>query len=510
MLVRLAESGYACAHMSSSSYEAVPARWKAEVLAGLAIALLAGCSSESDSKATENATASSSSGNATTSPSGNGSETSASGTSSTSAGANGTGGSGSTAAGSTAAGFTTSGATTSAPTGSGNGTSGGGDETTGGNASNTGVGGAATTTLGSTSTSAATGGAGGVTSPSGGGGGTVEVPFILGADISSVQESNAVFVDTDDQTKSIFELLKNHGFNYIRLKTFVEPSAAYGYASTENGCAGLSEAYGDRDHVVEFGQQIKAAGMGFLLDFHYSDVWADPGNQIIPEAWRGAANIAELADYVREYTADVLTHAVDAGARPDMVQIGNEITPGMLMHVPGSNTDCWGNNPAAAPFGGSTSNWDDLSTLLKAGIAGVREVDPSIRIMLHVENTDDLDGVEWWVGSAIDHGVEFDVLGLSCYTAFQGQPSVWENTFASLAAQYPDLEFAIAEYNPSRTEANRIMKGLPDGRGLGTFFWEPTRSGEWGDSMFTWQGQTARANQEDFDEYDAMLPELGL
>lgn len=337
-----------------------------------------------------------------------------------------------------------------------------------------------------------------------------EVPFMLGADISSVQEANATFVDTDGQTKSIFDLLKNHGFNYIRIKTFVDPSAPYGYASSANGCAGLPEPYGDKDHVVEFGQQIKAANMGFLLDFHYSDVWADPGNQIIPEAWRDAANIGELADYVQEYTADVIATAVDAGARPDMVQIGNEITPGMLMHVPGANTDCWGNNPAPAPVGGSTSNWDNLALLLKAGIAGVREVDPTIRIMLHVENTDDPEGVEWWVGNARERGVEFDVLGLSCYTEFQGPPSVWESTFTSLAARFSDLDFVIAEYNPERTEANMIMKELADGRGLGTFFWEPTRSGEWGSAMFTWNGPTATANPADFAEYDALLPSLGL
>jgi arabinogalactan endo-1,4-beta-galactosidase len=106
--------------------------------------------------------------------------------------------------------------------------------------------------------------------------------------------------------------------------------------------------------------------------------------------------------------------------------------------------------------------------------------------------------------------VEFDVLGLSCYVAFQGQPSVWENTFSSLATSYPDLKFAIAEYNPERTQANRIMKALPDGRGLGTFFWEPTRSGEWGDSLFTWQGSTATANSDDFEEYDELRGELGL
>lgn len=333
---------------------------------------------------------------------------------------------------------------------------------------------------------------------------------MLGADISSVQEGSATFVDTDGQTKSIFEVLKNHGFNTIRLKTFVDPTAPFGYASSANGCAGLSEAFGDRDHVVAYGQQIKAAGMGFLLDFHYSDVWADPGNQIIPDPWRGASNITELAAYVQEYTTDVLTTAVAAGARPDMVQVGNEITPGMLMHVPGSNTDCWGNNPASAPVGGSTSNWDNLAALLKAGIAAVREVDPSIKVMLHIENTDDLAGVRWWVTNAIDHGVEFDVLGLSCYTAFQGQPSVWQNTFNTMAGEFPNLQFVIAEYNPNRTEANRMIKNLPNGQGLGTFFWEPTRSGEWGDSMFDWQGQTATARAADFAEYDALLPELGL
>ncbi|MFO7180769.1 MAG: glycosyl hydrolase 53 family protein [Pseudomonadota bacterium] len=362
--------------------------------------------------------------------------------------------------------------------------------------------------IGGTAGSAAAGASG---SPAtGGSGGAFDVPFILGADVSSVQESKMTFRDTDGQTKSIFELLKNHGFNYIRLKTFVDPMAPYGYASSANGCKGLPEAFGDRDHVVAFGKQAKEAGMGFLLDFHYSDVWADPGNQIIPEAWRGASSITELAALMKAYTKDVIETAIAAGARPDMVQVGNEITPGMLMHVPGPNTDCWGNNPARAPFGGSTSNWNDLATLLTAGIEGVREVDPDIRIVLHIENTDDLAGVKWWVDNALSRGVDFDVLGLSCYTEFQGPPSVWRNTFTALAESYPELKFVIAEYNPERTEANRIMKNLPGGRGLGTFFWEPTRSGEWGPALFTFQGGTAIANANDFAEFDALRSELGL
>jgi len=221
----------------------------------------------------------------------------------------------------------------------------------------------------------------------------------------------------------------------------------------------------------------------------------------------------EIAYYgfdVPEHTIDVLRDMVSAGARPDMVQVGNEITPGMLIHVPSSSTDCWGNNSTTAPLTGSTSNWDNLATLLKAGIAGVREVDPSIKVMLHIENTDNLSGARSWVSSARSRGVEFDVLGLSCYTAYQGQPSVWRNTFETLADEFPDLSFVVAEYNPERTVANQIMLDLPDGRGLGTFFWEPTQSGSWGDSMFSSSGSTLRANSADFAEFDQLRDDLGL
>lgn len=442
-----------------------------------------------------------------------------------------TGGSASGAAGKATGGATASngGASTS---GSGGLSFGGGPPASGGLAPSGGVasmtGGAAPATGGaaaggatsgggkSSGGSAGTSGGGGTnTSPggttSGGSGGAGFAPaFILGADISSVQEGKSTFKDTDGRTKTIFELLKNHGFNYIRLKTFVDPDAPYGYSSTENGCTGFSEPFGDKAHVVAFGKQAKDAGMGFLLDFHYSDTWADPGNQIIPDPWRGASNITELAGFVKSYTKDVIATAVAAGARPDMVQIGNEITPGMLVHVPGADTDCWGNNPERAPFGGSTSRWDDLATLLKAGIEGVREVDAGIQIMLHVENTDDLNGVRGWVDSALARDVDFDVLGLSCYVAFQGAPSVWKATFTDLASRYPDLKFAIAEYNPEREQANRIMKDLPNGRGLGTFFWEPTRSGEWGDALFTWQGNTGTAKQADFAVYDGLREYLGI
>ena len=337
--------------------------------------------------------------------------------------------------------------------------------------------------------------------------------FILGADISSADEtidSGSVFVDTDGQQKGILELLKNHGFNYIRLRTFVNPLAQYGYASA-SGCPGKSEAYADAQHTIAFAQQIKAAGLGLLLDFHYSDTWADPGKQVIPEAWRDLDSIDALAEQARAYTNEVLTALVASGARPDMVQVGNEITPGLLIHVPSADTDCYGSGsvPSTGP-NGSQRNWDDLATLLRAGIGAVRSVDPRIRVMLHIENTASASGVSDWVDNAQSRGVDFDVLGLSAYEAFQGPASAWRATFQQLAQSFPTLSFAIAEYNPQRRLLNDIMHELPDGRGLGTFFWEPTQSGPWGQALFTWQGNRAVANAADFAEYDQMKNDFGL
>jgi arabinogalactan endo-1,4-beta-galactosidase len=412
-------------------------------------------------------------------------------------GGGGTSGATSGSAGPSAGTSSVSGAAGSGAAGASGQSGGGGLGTSGGGASG-GVAGAGTS-----------GGSGGASAGAAGTGGASTLPaFLLGADISSVQEAidgGARYADTDGTQKSILEILKAHGFNTIRLRTFVDPLAEYGYATCNS-----DEPYCDKDHTVEFAQEIKAAGMSFLLDFHYSDTWADPGKQVIPEAWRSANTIEARAELLKDYTVDVVSALVSAGARPDMVQVGNEITPGMLIHVPSSSTDCWGNNSTTASLTGSISNWDNLALLLKAGIDGVREVDTSIKIMLHLENTDNLSGARSWVSNALSRGVEFDVLGLSCYTEYQGQPSVWRDTFETLASEFPELSFVIAEYNPERTQANQIMRDLPDGRGLGTFFWEPTQSGAWGESLFTNMGGTLRANSDDFAEFDAIRDELGL
>jgi arabinogalactan endo-1,4-beta-galactosidase len=329
--------------------------------------------------------------------------------------------------------------------------------------------------------------------------------YILGADVSSLAEQvdqGIVFVDTDGEQKDLLSLLKNHGFNYIRLRTFVEPLNDYSYAS-DDSCPGKAEAYNDRDHIVEMARQIKAAGMGLLLDFHYSDTWADPSKQVIPEAWRGAETVDELATYLRDYTTDVMRALASAGVVSDMVQVGNEITPGLLIHVPTAETDCYGNGsvPHTGP-NGSAADWESLATLVRTGIEAVTAVQPNARIMLHIENTSDYDGIVAWVENALDHGLEFDILGLSAYERWQGPAGQWRQTFTDLAATFPDLDFSIVEYGDAKQLVNDIMRGLPANQGIGAFIWEPALSGPWGKSMFEREGKVMTAKSEAFAVYD--------
>src|SRR6185436_7813732 len=211
-----------------------------------------------------------------------------------------------------------------------------------------------------------TAGRGGTTGTAGAGGGsaagttgtgvnTLPFSFFIGADVTDQETQSATMRST------LLTIMKSHGFNYIRLRTFVDPKASDGY-DKNNG-------YDDVAHTLSFAKQIKDAGMGFLLDFHYSDNWADPGKQCVPVPWYGATTITALATLVHDYTKDAIQQLVAGGARPDMVQIGNEITPGMLIHRCNS-----GGQPISGmnnPVTGSISNWTNLGTLLKAGVAAV-------------------------------------------------------------------------------------------------------------------------------------------
>ena len=346
----------------------------------------------------------------------------------------------------------------------------------------------------------------------------LQLDFFNGADISEVQEyerRNAKFFDVDGSESDIFTILKNHGFNSIRLRTFVSPKAKYGYAAS--GCGHDAEAYGDKDHVVAYAKKVKAAGMGLLIDIHYSDVWADPGKQIIPERWRGVNNANAMADSVYAYTKDLMNALKDAGATPDMVQIGNETTPGILIHKPNSKTDCWGNGVDKAATSvngdmGTAAGKANAAKYFNAGIKAVKEVSPTTKTVLHIERIRQANTVTWWMGVVFDdYKIPADVMGFSAYTAYgDGAPDNWKSLFNSVTSKYSKLEFIVAEYNGgdsdnhykfdnSRQKTREMVRGM--NRWIGSFFWEPTIGGAWGPALFDKRGNDYYANKDAFKEF---------
>ncbi len=343
-------------------------------------------------------------------------------------------------------------------------------------------------------------GRGGTTGTGGSGTSTLPFTFYIGADITNIE------TQPDASRASLLTLMKAHGFNYIRLRTFVDPRAADGYDKT-NG-------YDDITHTVAFGKQVKDAGMGLLVDFHYSDNWADPGKQCVPIAWQSYTTIGDLATAVHDYTQDAITKLIAGGARPDMVQIGNESTPGILVHRCDSGgrplAGTAGYNPVngalylysstdggAPPSGGPPAGgWANLGMLLNAGVKGVKDVDAGILIALHLDRGNDLASSRQFIMNAMSRSVPFDVFGESCYSGTQGQPSDWTATFTSLASQFPNVKFVIAEYSGAQKAANDVMFNMANQRGLGTFNWQPG-------TLWTRSGSTYTA-QPDMAIYDQM------
>lgn len=286
-------------------------------------------------------------------------------------------------------------------------------------------------------------------------------PYILGADVSIVLQDEhwgATYTDRGEPG-DVLEILARHGFNTVRLRTFVNPAAPGGYAEGE------PEPWCDIAHTTQLAARAKAAGLGILLDLHYSDTWADPGAQHAPAAWAGYG-IEQLEQAVYDHTLDALATMGDAGALPEMVQVGNEITNGIV--------------------GVSRSNIEHFARVLKAGVRAVRDADPDILVMLHIERCHDLNTSRAWLDGVLGQGVELDVFAQSCYgdatgrdgqfiPGYHGGVSDWEHTLTTLAQEYPDLRFAVAEYSSDKRALNDIVRGLPHEAGLGTFLWDTTR-----------------------------------
>lgn len=275
---------------------------------------------------------------------------------------------------------------------------------------------------------------------------------ILGADISFLPELESrgeKFSDNGVQDDAI-DILKKHGFNYIRLRIFNDPAEQKGYSPGKGFC--------DLEHTKAMAKRIKAAGMKFLLDFHYSDTWADPGKQYKPAAWAGE-DFPALKKSVHDFTVKVMQELKDQGTTPDMVQVGNEINHGMI----------WPE--------GSINNLDSLAQLIYAGITGVKAVSPSTSIMLHIalggQNTES----RFFLDAMAERKVPFDVIGLSYYPKWHDTLTDLRNNMADLAKRYPQ-QVMVAEYTQLKPEVNDIAFTVPNGKALGTFIWEPLNTWE--------------------------------
>ncbi len=279
-----------------------------------------------------------------------------------------------------------------------------------------------------------------------------EMEPVLGADISFLPEleNKGMRFRENGQEYDAIQLLKKHGINYIRLRLFHEPGRENGYAPGKGFC--------DLPHTLAMARRVKAAGMKLLLDFHYSDYWADPGKQYKPSAWE-QADFNLLEDSLYQYTRRVMEALAAQGTLPDMVQVGNEINHGML----------WPE--------GSIQHPDSLARLIRAGSAAVKAVSPGTRLLLHVALGGQQDESVFFFDEMIRRQVPFDIIGLSYYPKWHGTPDDLSDNMHDLLRRY-GKDIIVVEYSSHKEEVNRRVFALPGGKGKGSFIWEPLNTWE--------------------------------
>jgi arabinogalactan endo-1,4-beta-galactosidase len=256
---------------------------------------------------------------------------------------------------------------------------------------------------------------------------TFEAPSTMkyvGGDISRLPQfeaASAVYRDSLGNTVAPLAFFREQGWNAIRLRIFVNPTA------TSEGVVQ------DLPFVVTLAKRIKAAGYQFMLDFHYSDYWADPSKQAIPASWKVNTAAAALEDSLYAYTRRCLLTLTAAGAAPDLIQTGNEISYGMLWDVGKVNAY-------------STSNWDVFSTMLKRAVAACREVCPKAKVIIHTERSGDATTSVRYYTMLKQYGVDYDIIGLSYYPFWHGSLSTLEMTLTNLESTFPDKKIMIVEF----------------------------------------------------------------
>lgn len=314
--------------------------------------------------------------------------------------------------------------------------------------------------------------------------------FYKGVDISSLlelEDNGLRLYNTEGNEIDALALCKENGVNSVRLRIWNEPSRVP-----------EAKGYCDLEHTVILAKRIKEQGMHFLLDFHYSDYWADPGKQRKPYAWEHLS-FEELVQAVFDYTKTVLERLTREGCQPDMVQVGNEIRSGMLFPD------------------GEVPNFKQLAKLVNAGIQAAREVNPMIQVMIHLDQGGKFVFLKEWFDSMIEAGLQpFDVIGVSFYPFWHGTFMDLKNSLEGLAERYQLPVIVVETAHPWRrstegfvTEEQERIAGFCAGvkeqgevmhllmnivasvsneMGCGVYYWEPLvvpmeGQGSWANNM---------------------------
>ena len=303
-----------------------------------------------------------------------------------------------------------------------------------------------------------------------------------GADVSWLTQMEATgytFYDADGSKKDGLQLLKEMGMNTIRLRVFVNPSN-----DKTNGHCSPAE-------TVAMAVRAKNMGMRIMIDFHYSDTWADPAHQTKPTAWANHT-FEELKNDVFTHTYDVLNALKVAGVTPEWVQVGNEIPSGML----------WPE--------GKIPNWSQMGAFLNKGYEATKTINPSIKVIIHIDQGNDNGRFRWFFDNIKNNNVKYDVIGMSYYPYWLGYEAGKENlkdytiTIASLENNLKDMvsrygkEVMVVEVGGDYTLVQNTkdmltaviyaVKAVPNDKGLGVIYWEPQGEKSWsGYQLNAWQ-----------------------
>lgn len=252
----------------------------------------------------------------------------------------------------------------------------------------------------------------------------------VGGDISMLtkyEEAGVIYKDKSGNTVSdVLAFFKQEGLNAMRVRLFVNPSLDSDKAVCQ-----------DLDYVKKLGKRIKDAGMLLMLDFHYSDSWADPTKQWTPDAWKTLSD-EDMKQKIYDYTKECLQSMKNYGATPDFIQTGNEISYGML----------WGAKNSSSPkkcYVNNTANWDRFTDLLKRAGAACREVCPAAKIVIHTERAAQPSVLTGFYDKMKSAAVDYDIIGLSYYPAYHGNLNTLETALNRLESKNYGKDIMIVE-----------------------------------------------------------------